>query len=440
MPDSSGFLRRASVSPAGLRWIVVAGGALAVLAAVVVTWYASARRPADRLPPPSQGAARPAERQRAGPDSAPGIALHIRQVERLQRRFNPTAGETATIRFSLSKPARVTLTVYGPSRELIATVLDGASRAAGLNAVAWDGRDRDGAIVPDEAYSFVVRAIAGAETDLWDPRLFSGGERVTAADLRTLDGNRFTYQIPKAARVLVRAAVADGPLVRTLVNWEPRPPGLATEQWDGMDAGGLRRISEIPNIRIGVMAFALPEKSILTTGNAALDYRTFYAEVGVNLPHEPVTPRVKTPQTVISPHWYLPPHLNRDPRLALTLVGVDDRQAIEQGRSSAAASRPTASGPSTMPAGITEVRTRDTLLVRVDIPDAVERDFMNQQKFELIISVDDRWVLEVEQGHVPFTYPWVLAGLAPGRHMLTINVATFRNHVGTVSRIVDVKP
>jgi len=365
------------------------------------------------------------------PIEAGDSALDITGVERTQRKFDPTGGEEVQIRFSLSESAEVTLSVFGPSRELVAKLLEGTPSPEGLNVVSWDGRDVDGRIVPDEAYTFAIQAVSGEKSAYWDPLLDSGGERVVAGDLTTVDDTHFTYQVPTSARVLVRAAVVDGPLLRTIVNWEPRPPGFAVEEWDGMDSDGLRRLSEVENLRFAVMAFGLPDKAIITGGNASLAYAEYYRSVGASRPHAPEYPRTRVEGAHISPHWYIPAYQNRDPGLAMSFVDVHNDVGEQHNE---------ASSPPEAPKPVRVSRTQSPILVRVDIPEPGERMFMSNQKFELILYVDDQRMLEVEQGHVPFTYPWDVSQIEPGRHILTVSVASFRNHVGTTSSLVEVVP
>lgn len=363
----------------------------------------------------------------------PAEALKLSSVEPLQPSFNPTAGETASMRLVLSRPARVSLTLWGPNHELIAQPANQKPLPAGISTIVWDGRDVDGRIVPDEAYTFEVQAASGDQTDLWDPLLTSGGDRVIAGNLDIPSESRITYELPRPSRVLVRAAVDEGPLVRTLVNWEPRAAGLCIEEHDGLDVDGLRRLEGIPGVRFGVMAFALPDKAILATGNRKLDYRRYFEDTAKLRRRKARVVRDQGPTTIISPHWLLPPHLNKDPRLSLRFVEVEKEPTTQPARP--LSTRPaTATAPAPPPVKLTGAST----LIRVDMPDADERAFMNNQKFELIIYVNDRRILEVEQGHVPFNYPWDLTTLPAGRHLLTVNVSSFRNHVGTISRYVEV--
>jgi hypothetical protein len=371
--------------------------------------------------------------------------LAITQVETTCRSFNPSNGADCSLSFHLSRQALVTVTIVGPNHEEIARIADQGELPAGRQTVAWDGRDRNGNIVPDEAYFFVLQAVSGTEGVAIDPLTCSGGERVIAVDVRSLeDGARLSYQLPKACRVLVRAGVVKGPLVKTIVNWQPRTKGLILENWDGRDSDNLRHILEIPDAKIAVMAYALPDLSVITTGNEYTTYREYYLSFAKDFPVKPPVVRPPMPAGAMSTFATLPPHLNKDPVLSLELMPMTDagenvpapqKAPGATGQTTSpklATTQPVSGGPPIPQVGL------EGALLKVEMPDPIQRRFMNDQKFELIIYVDDRRVLEVEQGHVPFSYPWRPDQLTPGRHLLTINVASFRNHVGTVSKWVEV--
>ena len=60
--------------------------------------------------------------------------------------------------FVLSQPGRVILTVRNPTGRAVAQVSAGRSATAGLNAVAWSGRDSRGASLPRGRYLVELRA------------------------------------------------------------------------------------------------------------------------------------------------------------------------------------------------------------------------------------------------------------------------------------------
>ncbi len=78
----------------------------------------------------------------------------------------------------LAEPTQVEIRIFAPDGGLIRTLADGADQTVSRAQHAWDGRDDTGKIVPDEAYTFVIKTAAGA---VYDPTTFSGGEVLPAS-------------------------------------------------------------------------------------------------------------------------------------------------------------------------------------------------------------------------------------------------------------------
>lgn len=99
-----------------------------------------------------------------------------------------------------------------------------------------------------------------------------GYPRVTALDLsgaRTFDpaeGERGVIRYVLSAPALVRVRIVDGDtpgiLLRTLVDWEPRPAGACSEVWDGRDAHG----DPVDLRRVSVLVRAEPQREALSAG------------------------------------------------------------------------------------------------------------------------------------------------------------------------------
>jgi len=227
-----------------------------------------------------------------------------------------------------------------------------------------------------------------------------------------------SYVLPKAARVLVRAGIDPGPMLTTLVNWEPRGPGLVTEPWSGRDQQGLRAFSFDPDAEVIVQAYALPDTTIISVGNAATDYREYYLSWSHERPVKPAAESRPGLEAIESPHWRQPVHLDKDPRIVLSFPEAAEPQ-------------PDAPEEAVRLVG-------DRAIVHVEVPDPVTRRYLRDQRFELVAFVDDQRVDEAEQAHLPFNWSWELSGLEPGEHWLTVNLVTFRQLVGTASRRVDV--
>lgn len=335
--------------------------------------------------------------------------------------FDPSAGDTVEVAYTLAEPARVTVSIYGPNEELIARPVDGEQRTAGPHREPWDGLDATGAPVADEAYYPVIVARGAAGTDRHDPLATSGGERVNPRDIhfKSREG-LVTYVLPEPSRVLVRAGLEEGPLLATLVNWEPRGPGLSTERWSGRDQQGLRSFSRRPDAVVIVQAYALPDGSFIAYGNRETPYRQRYSEWGAQRPTKPPAERAAWLDDLASPHWHQPAHLDKDPAIAVHFPRHED-------------------GPPLDPAA-TVTLEGDEALVRVTVPDEATLAYLREQRFELVAFVDDERIDEAEQGHLPFNWSWDLSTLGAGEHWLTINLVTFRQLVGTTTRRVEVIP
>ncbi len=335
--------------------------------------------------------------------------------------FNPATGQTVEIGYQLAEAARVTLIVYGPNQERIATVVDGEPRDAGRHRETWDGRDGNGRIVADEAYYPMIEAQGGRGLGRYDPLAHSGGERINPRDIHfnSRDGI-ISYVLPRTSRVLVRAGLDPGPMLTTMVNWQPRGPGLSTETWKGRDQQGLRSFIRDPNTLVIVQAYALPENSMIAVGSREESYRKTYLSRGKDRPRKAPAQRQGWLDTIASPHWGQPVHLDKDPEIAVYMPELEPGLAARAELARAV----TLSG--------------DQAVFRIVATDEDTRQFLLDQRFELVVFLDDVRIAEAEQASLPFNWAWDLSKIGPGEHWLTFNLVTFRQHVGVFTRRVEV--
>lgn len=188
--------------------------------------------------------------------------------------FNPTAGQSVTITFDAGAPGMAAVTILDRDRFPV-RMLPPVRVAPGRAAIRWDGRDDSGAIVPDEAWNVRID-LAGQSYDPSkdfvpvsedpQPRTYSRIEGV------------LSYRLSRPSRVHVEAGQAapdpktglrDGPMMKTLVNREPRAAGAVVEMWNGFDDGGTIRVTDLPHFAVSVLATSLPDSSIITRGNRA---------------------------------------------------------------------------------------------------------------------------------------------------------------------------
>lgn len=74
----------------------------------------------------------------------------------------PSYGEWTTITYAISKPANVTVSVYGPEGALVKVLEDNIAKNAGTYEITWDGTDSNNQLVAEEGnYSIKVEATGG---------------------------------------------------------------------------------------------------------------------------------------------------------------------------------------------------------------------------------------------------------------------------------------
>jgi len=344
--------------------------------------------------------------------SQPG-APSIFEVSLSGRSFNPTRGETIALSYTLSTTAAVTVRVFDADLELIRVVADQARQQAGKQRVTWDGRDLDGAVVPNDAYVFTVEARgAGDAEGVYDPVTFSGGEPfdLGAAQVSRETGT-LSYRLSQPSRVLIRIGIPGSSLLRTLVDWEPRAQGEITEYWNGRDQDNLISVVDNPKYTVLIAYFTLPDVSVITFGNAATDYRKYKGQLRAKRPAKPVRPMANARR--LSPQFLAPRATNRDFKVVIAFPEVD---------------KGASPGVPTL---------RDRVLARIDVPDA-DREVVTGRQYEVILFADTTYVAEEERGYVPFNFPWDLRQLPPGEHVLTVNVVTFDGQIGIGSRRIRI--
>jgi hypothetical protein len=90
-----------------------------------------------------------------------------------------------------------------------------------------------------------------------------------------------SYELKRPGRVHMQAGSsrrdpktgqALGPVLKTIVNREPRIGGRIIENWSGLDESGTIRVFDLPDFVIAVAVTALPEGSVITVGNKATTY------------------------------------------------------------------------------------------------------------------------------------------------------------------------
>jgi hypothetical protein len=202
----------------------------------------------------------------------------------LQREaFNPKAGESVDLAVTFQKAGRASVQVVDRDGFVVRTIA-AAKPVQGSCSFAWDGRDEMGRVVADEAYAFRIEFVYAKERDLWFPA--DQPSTPVAIPPRYFDRRSGTlaYTLPRASRVHIQAGsavfdgqgkVIDGPVMKTVVNREPRSAGMIAEHWNGFDDRGGVFIADLEGFAIVIAAAPLADGTVIAFGNHE---RSFVAE------------------------------------------------------------------------------------------------------------------------------------------------------------------
>ncbi len=198
--------------------------------------------------------------------------------------FNPSVGQKESISIRLPEPGRITARVLDRDGFPVALIGRDQLVATPHVSLTWDGRNQNGRVVPDEAYSLEIDFVGAHGRLTYFP---AAGTPVPARSIpvRYFDPRTgvVAYTLPFPARVHMQAGSAvigkdrqpHGPVLKTIVNREPRVAGAVLDHWDGFDESGAIYVPDLPHFVMSIAASPLPEDSIITVGNrsvASLDY------------------------------------------------------------------------------------------------------------------------------------------------------------------------
>jgi alpha-tubulin suppressor-like RCC1 family protein/flagellar hook assembly protein FlgD len=123
--------------------------------------------------------------------------------------LNTAASEETTIFFTINGPATVAMKIIPEKQGVYGTPVYENSQvcsAAGAYSFVWDGHDKTGKVVPDEAYIYVLTATNGTNTESYRGEEPSGTGNVTCSQDSSYDAYRndplsISYTVSRPERV-----------------------------------------------------------------------------------------------------------------------------------------------------------------------------------------------------------------------------------------------
>ncbi|MFA0809724.1 FlgD immunoglobulin-like domain containing protein [Microbulbifer epialgicus] len=331
-------------------------------------------------------------------------ALEITQVSVENQIFDPLRGEQASVRFNLDERARVALKLYD-GRDHLVRVVDAGKVEAGQQQLSWDGLDLHGRPVPAEAYSYTLSASTDVRSVTHDLTDLSGGEIVEVRDVRwDKDTGQIRYHLSQPARVSIRVGLKEGgPLLRTLLDWAPRPAGAQAESWDGWDESQVLKIDEHPQLNLAITAYGLAENTLFA---GSKPQQVTFADLPADNQREKAKQRPRSKR--MYHHADQPLESRGDLETSLTL-GVEAERDSE-GRWLVSSKVP----------------------LRLDVAQK-DRERLLAQRFEPVFYVDGIFAFENEVGFLPMTWQWDSRHVSEGEHFITVNVRGYEGNFGTAT-------
>ncbi len=329
--------------------------------------------------------------------------------------FAPIRGESFRIPVRVANFQRVKsigVELWTGDGDLVRTLplISSPKKNGGTYDAVWDGRDEARRIVPNEAYHpvLLVRRRSNRK-ERFDSRLSTGGEEVYDFQKKVRPGV-IEYTLPVASRLLIRSGIKNGPMLRTVVDWEPRTAGFHRERWSGRDADNVIAIDQMPQVGYLVLGYKLPEHSIIAYGNDTETYRSYREKKGWPVRQPVRRGRQRDLERAGKPirrEYYNPILKQKSPRIDVNLLQREGRACTDA------------------ISGFEEVITEITL-------EPLDEMYLDQDRYEISFFVDHEFIAEEEQGFVPFNWRWSprRMGIKAGRHILTINLSGYNGQVG----------
>lgn len=344
--------------------------------------------------------------------SSQPVRLTITNVSLEKKSFDPEK-EQARIRYRLSEQAMVSVRLYDIDDFLVRGLVADGPASKGYNIVSWDGRDDAGNYLPPGAYTYVIEAksLYSKQKALYDRTDETYGRQLVLRSLSYDDETgKVEYVLPKAAMLRIRVGIKEGgPLLTTLVDWHPQEAGRHRYLWDGNIGPSDLDLRGDPTVEFNLSAYSLSDNSVIIRythhplGNSSKVRRQdVHKRAGVN---------------PLAPKYLHATHARtrcREPDFRIELPGVSEH----------------ADDGTPIVGGAVPVKI---VLSKQD------KKFLQDERFEIVFFVDFVFLHEEEEGISPFTYFFDTKGMREGRHLLTVNVYSFKDHIGAKTQSICVK-
>jgi len=273
----------------------------------------------------------------------------------------------------------------------------------GVCRALWEGLSDEGQPVPAGIYRYVIHARSRGEDAVFDPSTLTGGEEIKPYRFSyDQPSGELKWTMPRAGCVRLRMGLSSLPHLRTALDWVPMEAGEQRYVWDGLDDSGLIKLKDHPKLQVLMSIFDLPDNTVIVqNGGEARDFTPVDREFH--------------PLVCAAGYLHARHHRAQCREVKVMMECLDPAQTTTDG----------------------SVCVSDIVPVRITL-NAEDEGRMLDNKFEVAVYEDLIPLFEEEDGVSPFTFLWDTTRLTPGKHLLTVNVFGYDDHLGVLTKTITV--
>jgi|GEM_PF-1582537 len=207
-----------------------------------------------------------------------------------------------------------------------------------------------------------------------------------------------SYELAYPAKVRIRIGTKEGPLLRTIVDWQERGIGLHKEEWDGFDAS--KKVKLIGNHDL-VFTF-----NYFTADDAFLKN----VSLGEIMPHpeQLVVGRFLPSLNINRLHKNHSPEYCHEPELTVKLP-KNTKMTKE---------------------GYTKIKEPAIFVIDISKKD---KAWFTRERYSIHIFIDDIFFTGELEGYSPYNFVFDPKQVNPGKHLIAINYSGFNDHIGIIN-------
>jgi len=204
-----------------------------------------------------------------------------------------------------------------------------------------------------------------------------------------------SYVLTEPATVRLRVGSKAGPLYRTLVNWQKQKKGKQNIKWDGMDSSGTFNILDTDNFTFSFNYYL--------TGKSGEEIKEFSGS-GLIISDYFIG---RVPQLLYISQIHRNHKREHCKDLMVSIKLPDNLEKTKE--------------------GILKVRGNCPIRIELTREDKL---WFSQERYSINIFIDDVFVKGEALGYAPYTWNFNPKGINPGKHLITVNLKGFNDHIG----------